>query len=799
MLCHSFFYNCILPSVCIFSVDVCLPGERDLALDSAERIQKAYEDFQCHVRDRMQLAQQQIDSSASERDKLRSELASCHEELTCLRDKLQKATKDRSTESDARDQLEQLNADVRSELLRAGMQVADLESKLSNFESVQHENGNLRLTVEHQRVRLERCQAEIGESRAQLVQLEDLTQRLQQSMTVVQGNQGTVRASITPKQSPSIVNASINSVCSTEVPPVRFNDTAARVLVLESELQQARKEAEKMKNDLQTEKNEVQRLKVALASGTEQATGAVAEMADASARTVQELELSLARLEDEREGHMSTISNVESRVADLEARNAATAAELAQRGQQLEVARKELADYGSREAALYREIRKQALQTTSLERQLDEKVSEFAAQIKRTATLADEVQSLSSELRCAQEERDEQSRIAIENASACSQMRQLHDAQCREMEASIASLNEQNSVNEASLRESHARAMELQKNLMEMTEQTNMLKQERSRREQEGLELTEILENRAVQAEELVSRLETELEGCRTECGKLRSQCNESNDELHLAQDKISKLNEMLENMSQVEMRLKTAVEEQKCRAAEMEESSEQDRRQLHETETKLTELECEQVRLLSQIAQCEHALQCKTAECKAEVETLQKKLNGACSELARRDDQMQELSSALRGVQLERSRTLEDLGGQLKVARRQLKQQSKIGDDLQAEVSHLKAELELSVAACEQKDARVTDLSERLASVEGRLESVSSERQELVSELERSKQSAKLEMAERLEVHDQEVTTLKAEVETVRANLRRCEDSLRSKEKEVEHLTSSLQVPAAF
>ena len=103
-------------------------------------------------------------------------------------------------------------------------------------------------------------------------------------------------------------------------------------------------------------------MKLAVDSGTEQATGAVAEMAEIGARTVRELELSLARLEDEREKHLSTISTLENRIADLEAGKAAADAELAQRGQQLEATRRELTDHGAREAALGREVRKQTLQ-----------------------------------------------------------------------------------------------------------------------------------------------------------------------------------------------------------------------------------------------------------------------------------------------------------------------------------------------------------------------------------------------------------------------------------------------------
>ena len=779
--------------------DVCVPGERDLALDSAERIQKAYEEFQLHVHDRMQLAQQQIDSTTNDRDTLRSELTSSKAELKDLQKKVHQLTKDCSTERDAREQLEQLNADIHAELTRAGVRVADLETKLSSCESLQRENNNLKLTVEQQRISLERCQAEIGESRAQLGQLEDLAQRLQQSMTAVQGSQKTSQTNNSSLHlsllSVKADASSISSISASAGPNVKLNDMKTKVAVLESEFQQARQEAEMMKSDLESERMEVQRLKVALDSETEQATGAVAEMAEIGARTVRELELSLARLEDEREKHLSTISTLESRIADLEARKAAADAELAQRGQQLETTRRELTDHGAKEAAFSREVRKQTLQIASLERQLDEKVSEIATQVKRSAALSDKEQSLLSELRRAREERDEQSRIAVENASACAQMRQLHDAQCHQMEASIASLNEQRHVMDEALSESDARTAELQQDLTKMTEQTNALRQELSRREQNEREISEVLEHRAVQAEELVSHLETELQCYQTECEQLRAQCSEANNEIHSAQEHISKLNEMLKDTSGIETQLKKAVQEQKNRAAEHEESSERDRQRLQEAETKLTELECEQVRLLSQIAQSEHALQCRTTEYKSEIEALQKKLDSACSELEQRNDEVQELRSAVRNAQLERSRTMEDVGGQLKTCRKQLKQQSKICDDLQAEISQLKAELDLSAATCEEKDGKVKNLSEQLEKVESSLQLVSLERQQLFSELEQLKRTSRTELAQKLEEHNQEVSALKAEIETVRANLRRCEDALRSKEKEAESLTSSLQV----
>ena len=780
-------------------VDVCVPGERDLALDSAERIQKAYEDFQQHVHDRMQRAQQQIDSTVNDRDKLYNELTSSQAELKDLREKVRQLTKDCSTVRDGREQFEQLNADIQAELSRARATVADLETKLSSCESLRHENSNLKLTVEQQRVRLEHCQAEIGEGRAQLGQLEDFTQRLQQSMTAVPRSHKTSYTNNTSLHLSSLSvkddTSSVSSFSASAEPNMKLSDLKTKVAILESELQQARKEAEMRKCDLESERMEVQRLKVALDSGTEQATGAVAEMAEIGARTVQELELSLARLEDERANHLSTISTLQSRIADLEARKAAADAELAQRGQQLETSRRELADHGAREAALSREVRKQTLQIACLERQLDEKVSEIAMQVKRSATLSDEVQSLSSELRRACEERDEQSRIAVENASACTQMRQLHDAQCRQMEASIASLNEQRQEMDATLSQSDARTAELQQNLMEMTVQTNALRQELSRQEHEEQKMSEIFEQRAVQAEELVSHLQTELQCCQSECKQLRTQCGEADNELHSAWENVSKLNEMLKDTSRIETELKKAVQEQKNRVAELEELSEHDRQQLRETESKSTELECEQVRLLSQIAQSEHALQCRTAESKSEIEALQRKLDNACSELERRNDQVQELSSAVRNAQLERSRTMEDLGGQLKTCRKQLKQQSKICDDFQAEISQLKAELDLSAAACEEKDAKVKNLSEQLVKVEDNVQLMSSERTDLLSELERLKWTTRTELTEKLEEHDQEVAALKAEIETVRANLRRCEDALRSKEKEAESLTSSLKV----
>ena len=778
---------------------VYVPGERDLALDSAEKIQKAYEDFQRHVHDRMQLAQQQIDSTVNDRDTCRGELTSCQAELKDLRERVHQLTKDCNTERDTREQLEQLNTDMRAELSRASVRVADLETKLSSYESLQHENSNLKLTVEQQRVRLELCQAEIGESRAQLGQLEDLAERLQQNMTAVRGSQKTSQIINSSLHSSSVSvkddASNISSLSAAAGPHMKLSDAKTKVAVLESELQQARKETEMVKRDLASERKEIQRLKVALDSGTEQATGAVAEMAEIGARTVQELELSLARLEDERESHLATISTLESRIADLQARKAAADAELTQRGQQLEATRRELTDHGSREAALSREVRKQTLQIAGLERQLDEKVSEIATQVKRSAALNDEVQSLSSELRRVHEERDEQSRIAVENASACTQMRQLHDAQCHQMEATIANLNEQHQVMDTAMSQSDARTAELQQNLTEMTKQTNALSQELSRREQEEQEISQVLEHRAVQAEELVSHLETELQCCQTEYEQLRTQCSEANNELHSAREHILKLNEMLKDASINEAQLKKAIQEQKKRVTELEDSSERDRQQLQETETKSTELECEQVRLLSQIAQSEHALQCRTAEHKAEVEALQRKLDNAFSELEQRNDEVRESSNAVRHAQLERSRMMEDLGGQLKTCRKQLKQQSKTSDDLQAEISQLKAELDLSTATCEEKDAKVKNLSEQLLKVESSLQLVSSEQTELLSELERVKRRAETELAQKLEEHDEEVTALKAEIQTVRANMRRCEDALHSKEKEAENLTSSLQV----
>jgi len=773
-------------------------GERDLALDSAERIQKAYEDFQQHVHDRMQRAQQQIDGTVSDRDKLNSELNISQAELKHLHKKVQQLTSDCSTERDAREHLEQLNADIQAELTRAGVRVADLETELSNCESLRHENNSLKLTVEQQRIRLERCQAEIGESRAQLGQLENLAQRLQHGMTAVHASQKSSRTNSCLHLSSVSVNgdgSDVSSLSATTTPHMNLSDLATKVAMLESKLKQAKKESEMMKSSLESERMEVQRLKVALDSGTEEATGAVAEMAEIGARTVRELELSLARLEDDRQNHLSTISTLESRVADLEARKAAADAELALRGQQLETTRRELADRGAREAEVGREVRKQMLQIASLERQLDEKVSEIATHVKRSARLGDEVQSLSSELRCAREERDEQSRIAVENASTCSQMRQLHDAQCYQMEASIASLSEQNRAMDAALSQSDARSAELQQSLLEMTEQTNALRQELSRREQEEQQMTKVLENRAVQAEELFKHLETELQCCQTESRQLRAEYGETNEELQSALEQISKMNEVQDNTHAVEMQLNKAVQEQKSRVAELEESSEHDRQRLQEAETKLTEVECEQVRLLSQLAQSEHALHCKTSEYQSEVKALQKKLDNACSELEQRDDQLRELSSAVRNAQLERSRTMEDLGGQLKTSRKQLKQQSKVCDDLQAEISQLKAELDLSAAACDKKDAKVKNLSEQLAKVEGSLQLVSSERTELFSELERLKQTSKTELDRKVDEHEEEVTILKAEIEMVRANLRRCEDALRSKEKEAESLTSSLQV----
>ena len=89
-------------------------------------------------------------------------------------------------------------------------------------------------------------------------------------------------------------------------------------------------------------------------------------------------------------------------------------------------------------------------------------------------------------------------------------------------------------------------------------------------------------------------------------------------------------------------------------------------------------------------------------------------------------------------------------------------------------------------------------NLSEQLVKVDNSLQSLSTERTELLSEIERLNQKAKTELAVKLEEHDQEVTELKAEIESVRANLRRCEDALRSKEKAAESLTSSLQVQTA-
>ena len=773
-----------------------------MALDSAERIQKAYEDFQHGVHSRMQLAQQQIDSTVKDRDKLCSELTSSRAELRDLHEKLQQLTKDCNTERDAREQLEQQNASIQAELLLAGARVADVEAKVSCCESLQHENSSLKQTVEQQRVRLEHCQTEIGESRAQLIQLEDLSLRLQQGISTVHGSRKSSRTNISCLHPSSFSDkdgpSDISSLSASEIPHMKLGDTKSKVALLESELQQVRREAEIIKSDLNAERMEIQRLRVALDSGTEQTTGAVAEMAEIGVKSVRELELSLARLEDEKENYLSTINSLESRAADLEARKAAADAELAQRSQQLEATRRELADHGAREAALGREVRKQALQMASLERQLDEKVSEVAAQVKRSAVFGDKVQSLSLELGLAREERDEQSRVAVENVSACNQMRKLHDSQCRQMEASIATLNEQHHVMEAALSQSDTRTAELQQNLTKMTEQTSALRHELSQRQQEEQHMTEVLENRAVQAEELVLHLETELQCCQTECQQLRSQCCETNNELHLAREQISKLNGMLEDMSRVETELRKDVQELKNRAAEFEEASEHNHQQQQEMEAKLTELECEQVRLLSQIAQSEHALQCKTVEYKSEVEALQKKLENACSALEQRDDHIQELSSAVRNAQLERSRTIEDLGGKLKTCHKQLKQQSKVCHDLQAEISELKTELDLSSAACKEKDAKVKNLSEQLVKVDNSLQSLSTERTELLSEIERLNQKAKTELAVKLEEHDQEVTELKAEIESVRANLRRCEDALRSKEKAAESLTSSLQVQTA-
>jgi len=780
---------------CVLCISI---AERDLALDSAEKIQKAYEEFQHHVQERMQSNQQRLDCASRDRQVLEVKLNTCTTEMIEMRESVHRLNRDCSEARDEREQLEELNTELRAQLSRVNVRNEKLEAELNNCEALRRENGELKTTVEQQRLRLERYQEEIGESRAQLGQLEDLAQRLQQSM-VTGRNQTQQRSNRTDACQTSFLSSRNSSIISDTVPR---ETSLTAVAELKARLQQQDVDLRCMKSELERKTSELERTNRALEQMTTcqnldsaRSSASLSGENDRSKRRICELETSLAHYEDERERLLITIANLERRLADVEASKAASDAELVQRGAQLENARRETTEQVAREASISRELRKRALQMASLEHQLDEKVAEISALITRIAGLESELRRSNAELRQVRIECDEQSRVAAENSAACIEMRKLHDSQCRELENASSGLADQRRELELAFAQSDSQVVTLRSNLQEMTAQVASLKQELARREIDTERNSAVLENKLRHSVELAEQLEKELVLCRAELDanverllSYESQVVSLNGQLHdnvKLEAQLTTLNKMLEERDQLVTDLKLSLEKEQ--------------EQLKRNETKQSEQEYELVRLLTQVAQLEQSLQRNTFDFTSDLESTEKKLQHACAELANKDEEIHRLTGAIHNVQLERSRVLEDLGGQLKTTRKELKRERKEREELTNELKQLKAEVDLSAAACEEKDAGVRNLLERLGKLEAEVETSVAQRAELLSNLERLKSSASEDLSRIRAEKDEELECCRHQIESVQTALNRCEEALRSRDMEIESLTSSLQVCAKF
>ena len=120
----------------------------------------------------------------------------------------------------------------------------------------------MQATIEHQRLRLERYQEEVGESRAQLGQLEDLAHRLQQSMALGRGHmqQRPFRAEACQTSFVSSRDTSVSWVESFSREPIMGVASELKMLPLQrdaellsitTELDRKSKELDRVRNELE--------------------------------------------------------------------------------------------------------------------------------------------------------------------------------------------------------------------------------------------------------------------------------------------------------------------------------------------------------------------------------------------------------------------------------------------------------------------------------------------------------------------------------------------------------------------
>jgi len=291
---------------------------------------------------------------------------------------------ERKTSIDLKRQATRETTELKGTVTKLTLRINILETDLTVFDatkkeilSARKENSDLKRSVEREKGKVARCNAELKSCQSQLSQLEAVAAIVYQSRSVAPPARGIVEVCASGD---GLRNESGNKSQEFKQNQAGYLSTSrdsmnreendeeeqcAIVSDLRLQLEQKDVELSRLRADFREELTEN-------ACNKEDGVGRVID--SNVFRGAAHIEASLISLEDERDRLLGVIADLERRLADLKVDKVSVDAQLAQRTLQIAEAQREAEQRATREAGLEREARKRASLHAATERRFEEKV-----------------------------------------------------------------------------------------------------------------------------------------------------------------------------------------------------------------------------------------------------------------------------------------------------------------------------------------------------------------------------------------------------------------------------------------
>ncbi|XP_066548781.1 coiled-coil domain-containing protein 18 [Amia ocellicauda] len=710
--------------------------QRNEALLNAEKLTGAFQEYKENVSEKLkkilegeEKLKQSLVQCDRERDALQSQCSQLERDRDDLTQQLRRLQEGASRAQVMQNDLAAEKQDLLYLLEESKQKVSKLERELADKEafqterdSLQRENSDLRSLTTCQSQRLEQCQRDVEQTRAELASLESILAQLQ------------------PTEDAGGVTSSMI-------------DSPAQSESSEGYLREHQAQCQDLRLQLSLKEAEVQRLQAQLTSGLTAPHLPQRDLLPGEGPYQQLLPV-LRALQQEKGRQAAEVKRLQERLAKAQAQISSLQSCMDQRARHFQHIHDELLGKAAHATTLEKELKKKSARLAALERQLQEKTSAYSAAAVRNTDLEQDLLEKSNSLQRLENslnKKQKDFRLRLEKTE------KVHAQQNKELEDQIKLLQLAGEQKQAQLREldkSLASVLqdreEAQRHTHSLQAALAQLQQEMEAKTKRNEEALRMLKEHTDDSSAQVKCLETALATCKEEISLLLQHMAESEEQFQKRLEMKSKEVEAL----QVELRARVlSLQDSTQHSQQLQHSLQQQQGMLQQSTARVAELEDSQTRLQTQLSILEQQLEKQKAAAAQELLSLEEKLRDACVQSEHKDQHAAQLNNTVtcrgatfkpviliphrecKGELEERNNELLDMDSALKERQWELQQRASQLSQLEVTVREHKTDMEQKIVrlegALEKSQRDVEERDKRVQFLSGRLELMKTQLQE--------------------------------------------------------------------